>query len=156
MEVLRQLGGLFVQAIPTAIIVFLFYLFLRWAFFTPIERVMAERQARTEGARAEAEAAQAAARAKVQEHQEALKRARNAVYAEQDKARLAILDERARLVRQAKERAAERVATAKDEIAVDAGLARAQLEAQTAGMAEEIVKAIFEQRPGPQPANEAR
>ena len=57
MEVLRQLGDLFVQAIPTAIIVFLFYLFLRWAFFTPIERVMAEREARTEGARAEAEAA---------------------------------------------------------------------------------------------------
>jgi F-type H+-transporting ATPase subunit b len=156
MEVLRQLGGLFVQAIPTAIIVFLFYLFLRWAFFTPIERVMAERQARTEGARAEAEAAQKAAQEKVQEHQDAIKRARNTVYAEQDKARLAILDERARLVRQAKERAAERVATAKDEIAVDAGLARAQLEAQTARMAEEIVKAIFEQRPGPQPANEAR
>ncbi len=58
MEVLRQLGDLFVQAIPTAIIVFLFYLFLQWAFFKPIERVMAERQARTEGARAEAEAAQ--------------------------------------------------------------------------------------------------
>ncbi len=68
----------------------------------------------------------------MQEHQDAIKRARNTVYAEQDKARLAILDERARLVRQAKERAAERVATAKDEIAVDAGLARAQLEAQTA------------------------
>ena len=85
-----------------------------------------------------------------------MKRARNAVFAEQDKARLAILDERARLVRQAKERAAERVAAGKDEIAVDAGLARAQLEAQTSAMAESIVKAIFEQRPGPRAGKRGR
>ncbi len=156
MGLLHQLGGLFLQAAPTAVIVFLFYFFLKWAFFNPIQRVMAQREARTEGARAEAEAAQAAAREKVQEHQEALKRARGAVYAEQDKARQAMLEERSRLVRQAKERAAERVAAAKDEIAVDAGLARAQLEAQTPAIAESIVSAIFEHRPGPRPANEAR
>src|ERR1700689_3102364 len=123
MELLHQLGGLFLQAAPTAVIVFLFYFFLKWAFFNPIQRVMAQREARTEGARAEAEAAQAAAREKVQEHQEALKRARGAVYAEQDKARQAMLEERSRLGRQAKERAAEGVAAAKDEIAVEAGLA---------------------------------
>jgi F0F1-type ATP synthase membrane subunit b/b' len=156
MGLLHQLGGLFLQAAPTAVIVFLFYFFLKWAFFNPIQRVMALREKRTEGARAEADAAQAAAREKVQEHQDALKRARAAVYAEQDKARQAMLDERARLVRQAKERAAERVAAAKDEIAVDAGLARAQLEAQTPAIAESIVSAIFEHRPGPRPANEAR
>ena len=63
MGLLHQLGELFLQAAPTAVIVFLFYFFLKWAFFNPIQRVMAQREARTEGARAEAEAAQAAARA---------------------------------------------------------------------------------------------
>src|SRR5271154_5336798 len=43
MEILRQLGDLFLQAVPTVIIVFLFYLFMRWAFFTPIQKAMAER-----------------------------------------------------------------------------------------------------------------
>jgi hypothetical protein len=41
MEILRQLGDLFLQAVPTVIIVFLFYVFMRWAFFTPIQKAMA-------------------------------------------------------------------------------------------------------------------
>ena len=62
MEILRQLGDLFLQAVPTVIIVFLFYLFMRRAFFTPIQKAMAERSAKIEGARAEAGAVEAAAR----------------------------------------------------------------------------------------------
>ena len=54
MEILHQLGELFLAAVPTVIIVFLFYFFMRWAFFTPIENAMAERSAKIEGARAEA------------------------------------------------------------------------------------------------------
>jgi len=61
MEILRQLGDLFLQAVPTVIIVFLFYVFMRWAFFTPIQKAMAERSAKIEGARAEAAAVEAAA-----------------------------------------------------------------------------------------------
>src|SRR5438309_1815052 len=49
MDILKQLGDLFLAAVPTAIIVFLFYLFLRWSFFTPIARVVAERARRIEG-----------------------------------------------------------------------------------------------------------
>src|SRR5437879_11380982 len=64
MEILSQLGELFLQALPTVIIVFLFYLFLRSNFFQPLERVLAERWARTEGARRAAEASQAAAQEK--------------------------------------------------------------------------------------------
>ena len=45
----RQLAQLFLAAAPTAIIVFLYYLFLRWSFFGPIERILAERRARIDG-----------------------------------------------------------------------------------------------------------
>ena len=56
MEIVNQLGELFLAAVPTVIIVFLFYLFMRWSFFKPMQRVLAERHKRAEGARTEAEA----------------------------------------------------------------------------------------------------
>lgn len=149
MEILRQLGELFLEAVPTIVIVFLFYLFLRWAFFTPLGKVMAERQARTEGARKEAEAAKAAAEEKVRTYDEALRKARSAVYAEQDARRKTILDERAAVIREARKAATARVASAKKEIAAETAAARTQLEASTPALAGEIMEAVFARRPGP-------
>ena len=56
MDLVHQLGQLFLAAVPTVVIVFLFYFFLRWSFFNPISRVLAERRARIEGSRRAAEA----------------------------------------------------------------------------------------------------
>src|SRR5712692_2328322 len=87
MELLHQLGELFLQAVPTVIILFLFYLFLRANFFRPLERVLAERSARTEGARRAAETSQAAAQEKLRAYHDASKKARTAIYTEQETAR---------------------------------------------------------------------
>ena len=81
MEILRQLGDLFLAAIPTAIIVFLFYLFLRWSFFGPIEQVVRERGKRMEGARREAEELRRNANEKSRAYQEALRKARERFFA---------------------------------------------------------------------------
>src|SRR3546814_10059158 len=59
--------------------------------------------------RKEAEAAKVAAEEKKKAYQEALRKARAEVYAEQDLARRAVLDERAKLVREARARANDRV-----------------------------------------------
>ena len=80
MEILHQLGNLFLQAVPTVIIVFLFYLFMRWAFFTPIQKAMAEREAKIEGARKDAATVQAAANQDLQDYNDALKKARAALW----------------------------------------------------------------------------
>ncbi len=69
----HQLGELFLQAVPTVLIILLFYIILRAIFFKPLLAVMAERDARTAGAQKAAEAAQAAAAEKVKQYQEALK-----------------------------------------------------------------------------------
>ena len=148
MDILRQLGELFLEAVPTIIIVFLFYLFLRWAFFTPLGKVMDERAERTEGARKEAEAAKAAAADKARAYDEALKKARSAVYAEQDAKRKVILDERAGVIREARKTATARVAVAKNRIAGETAAARAQLEDATPMLAGEIVEAVFARRSG--------
>jgi F0F1-type ATP synthase membrane subunit b/b' len=72
----HQLGDLFLQAVPTVVIILLFYFILRAIFFKPLLQVMAEREARTIGAQKAAEAAQTAAAEKVGEYQESLKEAR--------------------------------------------------------------------------------
>ena len=143
MDVLYQLADLFIQAIPTIVIVFLFYLFLRAVFFKPLARVMDEREKRTAGARLEAEQARAAAEEKVKAYEDAMKKARAAVYAEQDAERKVLLERRAEQVREARRQANEKVAAAKQQILQETAAARAQLESQTPELAREIVQNVF-------------
>src|SRR6202140_1909228 len=123
-EIVHQLGELFLQAVPTVLILLIFYGVLRVLFFKPLLKVMAEREARTAGARKAAEAAQAAAAEKRKQYQEALKQARARLYAEQEAARKKLLDERAALLKDARGKAAAEVASAKDRVAKELAAAR--------------------------------
>jgi F-type H+-transporting ATPase subunit b len=146
-ELAHQLGELFLQAVPTVLIVFLFYLFLRANFFRPLERVLEERRARTEGARRAAESAQAAAQEKERAHQEALRKAKAELYAEQEQARRRALDERAEVIRSTRARAGDDIRMAKAKIQAEAAAARKELEQATQVLAAEISRAILGRRP---------
>jgi F0F1-type ATP synthase membrane subunit b/b' len=144
MEILHQLAELFLQAVPTVVIVFLFYLFMHWAFFTPIQKAMAERDAKIEGARREAAALEAEAGKELQDYTERLRKVRGELYAEQEAARQVVLDERARLLKAMRSRALEEVADAKKKIAAEQVSARHEVESQTDSLAAEIVRVILE------------
>jgi F0F1-type ATP synthase membrane subunit b/b' len=144
MDILHQLGELFLQAVPTVIIVFLFYLFMRWAFFTPIQKAMAERDAKIEGAQREAAEVEAAARQDLENYHEALRKARAEIYAEQEAARQAILAERAKNLKAMRSLAQKEVVEAKKRIAAELAAARADVERQTPELADKIVSNILE------------
>jgi len=148
MEILHQLAELFIEAVPTIIIVFLFYLFLRVSFFGPIERAMAERSRRIDGAKAEAAAAQASAKDEMERYHEAMKKARAEIYAEQETSRQAALDERAKLLRALRARNQESISAAKVRIAAEFAAARAEIAQQTPALANQIARMILE-RTGP-------
>ncbi len=157
MEILRQLGELFLQATPTVIILCLFYFFLRANFFAPLDRVLAERRARTEGARREAESSQAAAQERLHTYREELQRARAEIYAEQESARRAALEERLARIREARSHAGDRVRAAKEALASDLERARAELEPASQMLAAEIARAILQGRsPGARRPSESR
>ncbi len=157
MEIIRQLGELFRQAVPTVLIVFLFYIFLRGSFFQPLERVLAERRSRTEGARRAAESSQAVTQEKLRAYQEALKKARDQIYAEQEAARRVVLEERAAVIRATRSRASDEIRQAKEKIAADLATARAELEKAGPVLAAQIARVILERRPlVPRIASEAR
>lgn len=156
-----QLGELFLQAVPTVLIILLFYSILRVIFFKPLLQVMAERDARTVGAQKTAEAAQAAAADKIGQYQQALKQARAKVYAEQEAARKKVLEERAEVVKQARTRASAEVTVAKARVEQELAAARKDIEATVGQLAAEIARRILQAPPSPRgrggsPAREAR
>lgn len=143
MDILAQLKGLFLQAAPTVALVLVFYFFLRSQFFAPLEKVLGERRARIEGARKVGETSLAEAAELERAYQGALRKARTEIYAELDAARRAILDERSKLIRTARDRANETIRSSKEAIALEAAAARARLEAESQGLASEIVRVIL-------------
>lgn len=148
MEIVHQLEKLFLGAVPTVIVVLLFYFFMRWAFFGPIMRAMAERSAKIEGARAEAAAAEAGAKQELDTYNEALRKARVEIYAEQEAARQEALDSRAKLLKAMRSHAQDDVNAAKKRIAAELEAARAQVERSTPELAAQIVQAILRRPTG--------
>jgi F0F1-type ATP synthase membrane subunit b/b' len=156
-EIVLQLGELFLQAVPTVLIVLVFYLMLRALFFKPLLAVMAERDARTAGARKAAAAAEAAAGEKIKQYQEALKKARAQVYTEQEAARKKLLDERAALLKEARSKAATEVAAGKERVAKETAAALLELKASVGQLAAEIARRVLQGAPRPSgPARETR
>lgn len=156
MEILNQLGELFLAAVPTAVIVFLFYLFLRWAFFEPIERIVRERGKRIEGARHEADELRKRAQEQIRAYEDAMRKARAELFREQEAARRTALDERSASIQQARQRANETIQEAKARIRAEIETARAELDRTSVALAEEIARAILhpEAQMNPRPAGE--
>jgi F0F1-type ATP synthase membrane subunit b/b' len=152
MEIAHQLAELFLGALPTVFIFLLFYSFLRWAFFTPIQKAMAERQALIEGARADAAREDAAARGELDSYKKTLKDALAEIYEEQEDARQAVLSERAQLLRAMRSRSQDEVKEAKKKLAAELAAARTEIDRQTPALASAIARAILEHRsPPPRP-----
>ena len=155
--IVGQLGELFLQAVPTVLIIFVFYFILRAIFFKPLLKVMAEREARTIGAQKEAQSAQAAAAEKVKQYEEALKQARAKVYGEQESARKKLLDERAESVKAARAKASAEMASAKARIEGELAAAKRDLDSTVGQLSAEIVRRILQAPPRPSnPGREAR
>ena len=144
MAIVLQLGELFLGAVPTVLLILIFYFILKSLFFKPLLAVMAEREARTIGAQKAAEEAQTAATEKVNQYKEALKKARAEVYAEQETARKKLLDERAELLKQARTKSSAEVAAAKDRLAADFAAARRDLESGISQIASEIAARVLQ------------
>lgn len=140
---IKLLVPLFVGALPTVLLVFFMFFFLRWAFWRPFERVLAERDARTEGARKEAEALLAAANQKLREYEESLRHARAEIFREQEASRQQTLEERSQTLRQTREQAGEMIRQAKLDIASDIDQAKKNLDAESQRLADEIARSLL-------------
>ena len=144
MDLLHQLGDLFLAAAPTALLVFLFYFFMRWAFFQPLLQVLSRRKALIEGSREESDSLAAEVEEKRRAYHEGLRQARAEIFKEQEAARRTVLDERAKVIREARQKAGEEVLAAKTRLSGEMEAARKSLELSGQELAEEVARAVLE------------
>jgi len=158
-EIVNQLGALFLSAVPTVIIVFLFYFFMRWSFFGPLERVLSERHKRAEGAKVEAEASREAVREKLRSYNSSMKTARAEIFTEQESERRRTLDQRQTTINNARAAAQTALQEAKKNLAAEVKAAQTELEQSSAVLADQIAEAVLAgmpSEPGSSPGREAR
>jgi F0F1-type ATP synthase membrane subunit b/b' len=108
-----------------------------------MERVLAERRKRTEGAVAASEAALEAVNVKMAAYEKALYEARAGVYAEQEQNRRNLLADQAAAIEEAKKKMADKAAAASAQIASEAAAARASLAGESERLADQITAAVL-------------
>jgi F-type H+-transporting ATPase subunit b len=143
-QTLHQLGELLLGAVPTVILLALLYVFYTVIVHKPLERVLAERRSKTEGAVEKSKADIAAAEARTSEYEQRLREARAAVFKAQEARRQAALQARTNAVNEARNRAQEQVAAAKKGIEADRAVAEAGLQGEVSSLAQEIVRRVLQ------------
>src|SRR5579862_3718628 len=106
-QILNALGGLALKAIPTICIFVLLYFYIKAMLFRPLEKVLTERDALTEGAKKAAEAAFAAAERKQKEYEQKFAEAQAEVYRIQEETRRQWLEAQASQIADARKRMEE-------------------------------------------------
>jgi F-type H+-transporting ATPase subunit b len=143
MDILNQLSGLLLGAVPTIVLFILLVIAYSLLVGKPLERTLVERRARTTGAVEQARGAIAAAEAETAVYEDKLRAARAEVLAEREKRMQALQAERETALRTARESAQQRVRTAKDEIDASAAVARQHIETAAAQLSDSILRAVL-------------
>ncbi|HKU21215.1 MAG TPA: hypothetical protein VJQ50_09390 [Terriglobales bacterium] len=142
-EILRQLGGYLLGAIPTILLLLVVFAGYRALVHRPLSRVLAERHSRTEGAMEQARADIAAAEAKAALYEQRLREARAALFKTQEARRQQAQEARAAAQAEARAHAQQQVAEARAAIERDKRAAQGGLEIETARLADEIIRVLL-------------
>ena len=142
-QILRQLGGLLLGAVPTIILLLTLVGLYKGILHNKLVAVLAERRARTEGAVQKAKADLAAAEAKTAEYEGRLREAKMALYKAQEERRKKVLEVRSIALAHTREEGEKQVKAARADIERDMQAARGQLAAESEKLAAEIVRAVL-------------
>ena len=126
------------------ILLALLYALYRTIVHKPLQRVLAERRSKTEGAVEKSRADIAAAEARTAEYEQKLREARAAVFRAQEAKRQAALQVRTNALNEARSKAQAQVQAAKNDIENDRAAAELGLPADAAALAQEIVRRVLQ------------
>ncbi|HTW30609.1 MAG TPA: ATP synthase F0 subunit B [Candidatus Sulfotelmatobacter sp.] len=143
-QTLKQLGELLLGSVPTVILLTLLYGLYTAIVHKPLQRVLAERRRKTEGAIEKSKADISAADARTSEYEQKLREARAAVFRAQEARRQAALQSRANAVNEARDKAQAQVQTAKTDIESDRASAEKALQGDVASLAQEIMRRVLQ------------
>ena len=142
-QTLQQLGELLLGSVPTVILLAVLYALYTAVVHKPLQRVLAERRDKTEGAVDKSRADIAAAEARTTEYERKLREARAAVFRAQEARRQVVLQARTNALNEARRKAQAQVQAAKQDIENDRAEAEKALPAAAGALAQEIVRRVL-------------
>jgi F-type H+-transporting ATPase subunit b len=142
-ETLNQLGELLLTSIPAIICLLIVWVGYRWIVYGPLQQVLAERQARTEGAVKQAQEQIASAEARTAEYERRVREARAQIYQAQEVRRRRTMEEREAALAEARQHADTMVKQARAAVAKDVAEAKAALGQQAEGLANQIIESVL-------------
>ncbi len=142
-QTLNALGGLILKALPTLLLVLLLHFYLRAMFYGPLDKVLHERKAATEGTRKLADESLANAERKTRDYEEQLRAARGEIYREQEEMRGAWRHQQSGAIEEARRNAGAMVVEARERIQDETEIARRALEAEAEALAEQIAGSVL-------------
>jgi F-type H+-transporting ATPase subunit b len=142
-ETLRQLGELLLSSIPAIFGLLIVWTAYRLIVYTRLQQVLAERQARTEGAIQEAQAEIAAAEERTAEYERRVREARAQIFVAQEAHAGRTMEERTKALAEARKRADAMVKNARAELEKEVLSAKAALQQQAESLATEIIETVL-------------
>ena len=142
-QILNQLGGLVLGSVLTMILFILLVAAYGLLVRRPLQRVLAERRARTTGAVEQARGAIAAAEAETTAYEDKLRRAKAEIFRARDQKLKQWNAEREAALEQVRQSTQERVRAARQEIEQSAAEARNQVEALSGELSTRILSAVL-------------
>jgi F-type H+-transporting ATPase subunit b len=142
-EILNQLGGLVLGSVPTMILFILLVAAYGLLVRQPLERMLAERRARTTGAVEQARGAIAAAEAETTAYEEKLRAARAEIFASREARIKQWNAEREAAIEQARRSSQQRITAARKDIEQSAADARKQIEGFSGELSSRILSAVL-------------
>ena len=142
-EILNQLGGLVLGSVPTMVLFLLLVVAYGFLVRRPLDRVLAERRARTTGAVEQARGEIAKAESRTADYEDKLRKARAGILALREERLRQWSVEREQSLADARAATAEKVKAAKGEIEQSVSIAQLQIDGVCAELSEQIVRAVM-------------
>jgi F-type H+-transporting ATPase subunit b len=142
-QILNQLGGLVLGAVPTMVLFILLVIAYGFLVRRPLERILAERRARTSGAVEQARGAIAAAEANTTAYEDKLRAAKAEIFQAREQKLKQWNAEREAALEEVRNSTKQRVLTAKLDIEHSATDARNQIETLSGELTTRILTAVL-------------
>lgn len=147
-EIVQQIGALLLSAIPTILLFIVLVAAYQILVQGPLNRMLAERRARTEGAVENAHKAIAQAEAKAAEYADKLRQARAEIFKMREQRSRQRNAEREAALDAARKAAGVKVGQARTEIDAEAASARQTIQGSAGELANQVVRAVLPQAAG--------
>jgi F-type H+-transporting ATPase subunit b len=142
-EILQKLGGLVLGSVPTMVLFILLVVAYGLLVRRPLDRVLAERRARTSGAVEQARSAIAAAEAETTQYEDKLRKAKAEIFQARDLKLKQWAAERETVLAEVRKHTQDRVRGARQEIEQSAHEARLQIAELSDQLSTQILTAVL-------------